>query len=122
MRRNKVKKYSGEDKRRFPRLSASFVVSYRVKHIPDNYDLSQTKNVGQGGVLLTTNQKFAPGTLLALTIKFPFVPQRIEIDATVVGSREMAKNMIYETRLSFIRLNKKFFEELGQFIEERLGE
>jgi hypothetical protein len=117
-----VKKYSGPERRRFPRLSAHFVVSYKIKQIPENYDLSQTKDVGQGGVLLTTNQKFAPGTLLALTVKFPFVPQRIEVDATVVGSREVAKNMIYETRLSFLRLNKKFFQELGQFIEERLGE
>jgi hypothetical protein len=117
-----VKKYSGKERRRFPRLSANFMVSYKIKQIPENYDLSQTKNVGPGGMLLTTNQKFIPGTQLTLTVKFPFVPQRIEIEATVVGSREVAKNMIYETRLSFIRLNKKFFEELGQFIEERLSE
>lgn len=117
-----MEKYSGKEKRRFPRLSANFMVSYKVKQIPENYDLSQTKNVGQGGVLLTTNRKFDPGTQLALTIKFPFVPQRIEIEATVVDSKEVAKNMIYETRLAFIRLNKKFFEELGKFIEERLGE
>jgi hypothetical protein len=122
MRRNKVEKFSGEERRRFPRLNAQFVVSYKIKHIPDHYDLSQTKDVGQGGVLLTTNQKFVPGTILALTVKFPFVPQRIEIEATVVDSREVAKNVIYETRLSFLRLNKKFFEELGKFIEERLSD
>ena len=122
MRRNKVERYTGKERRKFPRLSANFVVSYKIKRIPDYYDLSQTKNVGQGGMLLTTNQKFAPGTQLILTVKFPFVPQRIEIEATVVDSREVAKNMIYETRLSFIRLNKKFFQELGKFIEERLSD
>ena len=117
-----MEKYSGQERRRFPRLSANFVVSYKIKQIPENYDLSQTKNVGQGGVLLTTNQKFVPGTILALTIKFPFVPQRIEIDATVVGFREVVRDMIYETRLSFVRLNRKFFEELGKFIEEHLSQ
>ncbi|MCJ7833331.1 MAG: PilZ domain-containing protein [Deltaproteobacteria bacterium] len=117
-----MERYTGKERRKFPRLSANFVVSYKIKRIPDHYDLSQTKNVGQGGMLLTTNQKFAPGTQLILTVKFPFVPQRIEIEDTVVDSREVAKNMIYETRLSFIRLNKKFFQELGKFIEERLSD
>jgi len=120
--RNKVEKYSGKERRRFPRLSANFVVSYKIKQIPDHYDLSQTKDVGQGGVLLITNQEFAPGTQLTLMVKFPFVPKRIEIEATVVDSKEVAKNISYKTRLAFIRLNKTFFQELGQFIEEHLGE
>ena len=111
----------GKERRRYPRLSASFVTSYKIKQIPDDYDLSQTKNVGQGGVLLTTNRKFAPGTQLALMIKFPFVLQRIEVTATVIDSKEVAKNVIYETRLAFADLDKKFFQELGEFIGQRLG-
>ena len=117
-----MEKYSGKERRRFPRLSANFVVSYKIKQIPDHYDLSQTKDVGQGGVLLITNQEFAPGTQLTLMVKFSFVPKRIEIEATVVDSKEVAKNISYKTRLAFIRLNKTFFQELGQFIEEHLGE
>ncbi len=116
-----MEKSFGKERRRYPRLSANFVVSYKIKTIPNDYDFSQTKNVGQGGVLLTTNRKFAAGTQLALMVKFPFVPQRIEVLATVVDSKEIAKNVIYETRLSFADLNKKFFQELGEFIEERLG-
>lgn len=109
-----------EERRKFPRLNASFVVSYKIKKIPDEYDFSQTKNVGQGGVLLTTNRQFEPGTQLALMVKFPFVTQRLEILASVVDSKEIAKGIIYETRLAFSNLDKIFFQDLGKFIEERL--
>jgi len=116
-----LEKSFGKERRRYPRLSASFVVSYKIKKIPNDYDFSQTKNVGQGGVLLTTNRKFEIGTQLALMIKVPFVLQRIEVSATVVESKEIAKNLVYETRLAFSDINKKFFQELGGFIEERMG-
>lgn len=116
-----MEKYLGREKRRYPRLQANFVISYRIKHIPKDYDLSQTKNVSQGGLLLTTNKKFAPGTQLALTIKFPFVPQQIDVLGTVVDSKEIVKNIIYETRLFFADLNTRFFEELGVFIGKQLN-
>ena len=116
-----MEKSFGKERRRYPRLSATFVVSYKIKSIPDGFDLSQTKNVGQGGVMLTTNKRFAPGTQLAIMIKFPFVPERIEVSATVVDSKEIAKDVLYETRISFADLDRKFFQELGEFIGERLG-
>jgi hypothetical protein len=116
-----MEKSFGRERRRYPRLSANFVISYKIVNIPNDYDLSQTKNVGQGGVLLTTNRKFSAGTQLALMVKFPFVLQRIEVLATVIDSKEIARNLLYETRLSFADLNKKFFQELGEFIEQRLS-
>jgi hypothetical protein len=114
-----MKKSFEKERRKYPRLNAKFVVSY--KNNPNDYDLSQTKNIGQGGVMVTTSRKFAAGTQLAITVTFPFVPQRIEILGTVVSSKEIAKNLLYETRVAFSDLNKKFFQELGDFIQERLG-
>jgi hypothetical protein len=98
------------------------MVSYRIKHIPKDYDLSQTKNVSQGGLVLTTNQKFIPGAQLDLTIKFPFVLQRVDVLGNVVDSKEIVKDMIYETRLSFVNLQPGFFEELGVFIKKHLNQ
>ena len=109
-----------EERRKFPRLSANFVVSYKIKKILDDYDFSQTKNIGQGGVLLTTNRKFETGTQLALLVKFPFLPQRLEILGTVVDSKEISKDLIYETRLAFSDTDKKFLKDLGTFIGKRL--
>jgi hypothetical protein len=116
-----MEKDIGRERRKYPRLNAQFVISYKIKQIPNNFDLSQTKNVSQGGVLLTTNRKFIPGTILTLTVKFPFVSQRINLTATVVDSQEVAKNLLYNTRLCFDHLDKKFFLELGAFIKKQLG-
>lgn len=113
-------KYTGSERRKFPRANANFVVSYRLKHYPGTYDLSQTKNVSQGGMLITTNKKFDNGVQLAMTIRFPFVEQKIEVVAEVMDTREVVKGLIYETRLKFVNLPEGFFKELGDFIKELL--
>jgi hypothetical protein len=101
-------------------MEANFVVSYRIKEFPDGYDLTQTKNVSQGGMLLTTNRLFEKGTCLAMTIRFPFVTQKIEITGEVVSSKEVVRELIYETRIKFLDLDREFFRKLGEFIEENL--
>jgi c-di-GMP-binding flagellar brake protein YcgR len=116
-----MEKYNGPEKRKYLRANANFVVSYRLKRTPDNYDLSQTKNISQGGMLLTTNKKFENGTQLAMTIRFPFVNQRMEVTGEVIDSKEVVRGLIYETRISFMDLPSDFFQELGNFIQELLG-
>lgn len=115
-----MKEYDGVEKRNHSRIYVNFVVSYRLKQLPADYDLSQTKNISQGGLLLTTNRMFARDTYLAMTIRFPFVPQKIEIVGRVVASKEVVKNLIYETRIQFLDLDEKFFEELGEFVNKYL--
>ena len=65
--------YEGPDRRRQPRVAGKFVVSYRVKAEVNNYDISQTRNLSLGGMLLTTNREFGPGTVLAIDIRLPFL-------------------------------------------------
>ena len=114
-------KYNGQEKRKFTRLDANFVVNYRVeKDGFSNYDLSQTKNVSQGGVLVTTNRKFEKGTVLSVTVRFPFVSKRIKLLGEVVDSHEVARDLIYDTRIRFINMDEDFFAKLGEFIDLRL--
>lgn len=112
-------KFKGQERRNHPRVNANFVVSYRIQKAPDNYDLSQTKNVSQGGLLVTTNRKFEKGIFLAITIRFPFIMQRIEVTGQVVESKEVVRNLIYETRVRFLDLDTEFFRKLGEFIDKR---
>ena len=111
-----MEKFKGSEKRGHPRLNANFVVSYRIQKAPENYDLTQTKNVSQGGLMVTTNRKFDKDTFLAITIRFPFIMQRIEVTGQVVESREVVRNLIYETRVKFLDLDDDFFKKLGEFI------
>jgi len=93
--------YNGPEKRANPRINRNFVVSYRVYGDVDNVDISQTKNMGEGGMLLTTNRSFGHGTILAIEIRLPFMETPIRLLGRIVDSKEVIPNLIYETRLNF---------------------
>ena len=112
--------YKGREKREHPRMSVNFVINYRIQELPDSYDLSQTKDLSQGGALITTNKPFAKGTHLTINLRVPFVSQKIELKGKVVHSREVIRDLIYETRVRFIGLDENFFKKLGEFIKENL--
>lgn len=115
-----MKRNNGLERREHSRISANFIVSYRITQPPSNYDLSQTKNVSQRGILLTTNRKFEKDTFLAMTIRFPFVLEKIEVKGVVVDSQEVIKNLIYDTRIKFFDLDVEIFRQLGEFVKQRL--
>ena len=114
------KEYMGPNRRQYIRTDARFVISYRIKDIADDYDLTQTKNVSQGGILITTNRYFGTGVHLKMTIRFPFVHQKIEATGEVIKCEEVVKNIIYETSIKFFDLDMTVFEKIGTYIEKLL--
>jgi len=112
--------YKGEEKRKYPRASGRFVVSYRVFNEANNVDISQTKNLSLGGMLLTTNRPFEPGTNLALEIRLPFDAHPILLMGKVVESREISKNMIYDTRIQFVAVDENHRRVIGGTVEYHL--
>lgn len=115
-----MSKYSGKERRKHARLPINFVISYKMVDSDISADLSQTKDVSQGGMLLTTNTRFESGTQLVMTIRFPFITKKIEVVAEVVDSKTVVKNLIYNTRIKFYGLAEALYEELGNFINKRL--
>src|SRR4030042_474308 len=99
--------YEGPERRQHPRISARFIVSYRILEEANNLDISQTKNLGLGGMLLTTNRAFNLGTNLALEIRLPFDPHPIMIVGKVLESREISKDLIYDTRIMFLAVDER---------------
>lgn len=99
--------YTGQERRKQPRVAGKFVVSYRVKADVDNYDISQTRNLCLGGMLLTTNRHFAYGTILAIDIRLPFFIDAIKFTGTVLESKEVVKDLIYDTRIQFLEIDPK---------------
>lgn len=108
--------YAGDEKRKFRRIAARFIVSYRMLEEADNVDISQTKNLSLGGMLLTTNRSFKPGTNLAIEVRLPFDPDPIMIVAKVVDSNEVTKDLIYDTRLLFLAVDEKHRNIIGQTV------
>ena len=109
--------YTGPERRKSPRITGRFIVSYRILKEEDAADISQTKNIGLGGMLLTTNKQFSLGTNLALEIRLPFDPNPIMLIAKVLESREITKDLIYDTRLQFLAVDERHRKVISQTIE-----
>ncbi len=109
--------YAGPERRRHPRVNARFIVSYRILDEIDKVDISQTKNLSLGGMLLTTNKRFSIGTNLALEIRLPFDPNPIMIIAKVLDSREISKDLIYDTRLIFLAVDERHRKVIEETVD-----
>ncbi len=109
--------YKGPEKREYPRADTTLVVSYRIKQAAGGYDISQARNVSQGGILLTTNRAFANGTRLALTLRLPFLSDAIEVVGEVVGSSEIVRDLIYDARVHFLEPDGRALRELREFVQ-----
>lgn len=108
--------YSGPERRRHARITGRFIVSYRILDDIDNADISQTRNLSLGGMLLTTNRQFNPGIKLALEIRLPFDPDPIMLIARVIESREITKNLIYDTRLMFLAVDERHRKAMNETV------
>ncbi|MDD4182713.1 MAG: PilZ domain-containing protein [Candidatus Omnitrophica bacterium] len=111
--------YSGVERRRYPRANAAFLVSYKNMYSESDFNISQTVNISQGGLLLTTSELFPKGTTLKMLTFFPFFSQRINLLGKVVRQKEVAKGLIYETGVEFTNLEQIVFEKLGEFIQRK---
>ena len=111
-----AKDYQGVEKRKYPRIDGRFIVSYRVIPSNSNADITQTKNLSLGGMLLTTNCCFPEGTRLALDIRLPFDPSPIMITAKVLESKEIIKSLIYDTRLIFLTIDEKHSKIINETV------
>jgi len=109
--------YNGPERRKHTRINGRFIVSYRILEEADNADISQTKNVCLGGMLLTTNRQFDSGVNLALEIRFPFDPHPIMIIGKVLESKEITKNLIYDTRLMFLAVDERHRKVINETVD-----
>ncbi len=104
------------ERRAHRRTETNLVVSYRSKGIGSSYDISQSKNLSQGGMLLTTNRAFTGGALLTMTLRLPHMPDAIEVLGKVVMSKEIVRDLIYDTHVQFARLDDGARKQLGSFV------
>lgn len=108
--------HEGKERRRYPRIKKTFIVSYRVYEDIDNYDLTQTKNISIGGMLLTTNRQFRSGMLLSIDIRLPFLVDPLNLKGRVVESRQVVKNLIYDTHLELVEIDRGTKEAINKTV------
>lgn len=113
--------YRGPERRKHPRINVRFIVSYRVLKDDEFLDVSQTRNLSLGGMLLTTNKPFPEGTHLAVELRLPFDPDPITLVAKVMESHEVTEGLIYDTRLSFLSIDEKHKNKILRTVSYYLG-
>lgn len=106
-----------QERRQSDRVSARFVVSYRRKGTRDNFDLSQTGNFSQGGILLTTSYAFDRGDSIEMKIMLPLLEDSIELSGTVEECVEVAEGCIYNTRVRFDLQGEEIINILNRTVE-----
>ncbi len=97
---------SDEAKRETPRAHGTFIVTYRIASLADSeIDVSQSKNIGGGGMLLSTSKKLEPGAVLSLEVRLPSDKDPIHFMGEVLDSKEVIKGLSYDTRLKFVNMD-----------------
>ena len=105
------------DRPQHPRRDAGLVVSYRPSYPSAAYDITHTRNISRGGMLLTTATAFAPAARLAIQLNLPLrgSPRRVPGTVEAVGSRAIVRNLLYETRVRFVDLDRRSFQIIADF-------
>ncbi len=106
------------ERRRYVRINASFVLSY-IDVTPElsKNDITQTRNISLGGILITTDKQIAVGTVLKLKLKIPAAPTDVEVKVEVVDSKEKVKDLLYETRGRFLALKDEDKNYIDKVVE-----
>ncbi len=106
-----MKDFKGEEKRKYLRLNKNLVISYIKEDKDKGYDLSQIHNISQGGLLFNASQEFEEGDVLSIWVRFPFLKERTNILAEVVGCQKLRKRL-YQVRVQFVEIPE---DVLGKF-------
>ncbi|MBP9853520.1 MAG: PilZ domain-containing protein [Candidatus Omnitrophica bacterium] len=113
----KKKEESFTEKRKYKRFRKHFLLRYYDIRTPQNKEeLTQLKNISQGGMCFVTTSAFPIGTHMGVELNTPFITGTTILEGIVRGSNEKVKNMIYETRLEFENLNTEALVVLDKLI------
>jgi c-di-GMP-binding flagellar brake protein YcgR len=107
------------DKRRSARADVHFITAYgRINSdtIVER-DVTQTKNISEGGVLLTTSRPFEPSANLSLKINLPTFAEPVQMTGIVLESKQLHRNLVYLTRLEFIGIDEQKRKAIQQTVE-----
>jgi Tfp pilus assembly protein PilZ len=109
----------GKERRRSKRLEKRFSVFYRVYTKTELVgDISQIKDISQGGTCIITNQEMSVGDLLELIVRIPYdVNRKIKLYGEVLEVKPRPYSLEYETRVSFIDIDEQTKNFLRDSIE-----
>lgn len=86
---------TGRERRKFPRASEPLEARFRVEgELAATWTIMTVINLSAGGIRFRTSQAIAPGVRLQLNIKFPGLPQPLELRGGVVWNQIQASEVV----------------------------
>jgi len=106
------------EKRKFKRIDGNYVVSYApIKGEDLKSDVSQTKNLSEGGLLFISDRKFEKDTILKIKLRLPEFSDYVIVKAQVIDSIQRAKGSMNETRVMFVEIDQNVREAIRRLAE-----
>ena len=106
------------ERRQFKRISKTCIVSYApVKSEEIKFDISQTKNLSEGGLLFISDKKFEKDVILKIKLRLPEFSDYVIVQVQVVDSTQIVKNLIYETRGRFVEAGQSTKEAIRRLAD-----
>jgi c-di-GMP-binding flagellar brake protein YcgR len=109
-----------EDKRNFPRLSASVEVGYTLLKDAADKKTTYTKNISAGGICLIVYEKIEPGSILALKLQLPDVQKTIEVQGKVVWTSHFTidsdQRDRYDLGIEFNEIDESLRQRISQYV------
>jgi len=107
------------ERRRFKRISGTYVVSYApIKGEEIKFDISQTRNLSEGGLLFIADRKFEKETILKIKLRLPEFSDYVIVKARVVGSGQTAKGLMHEIRVQFVEIDQKIKDAIKRLVND----
>lgn len=107
------------ERRRFKRINRSYVVSYApIKKSEElKFDISQTRNLSEGGLLFISDKKFEKDVVLKIKLRLPEFLDYVIVHVQVIDSRPLAKGITYETRGRFVEAEQRIIEAIRRLVD-----
>jgi len=106
MKKDQPQPQSVPERRRYKRINKNFIMTYfDVKNPSHKFEITQLKNIGMGGMCFVTSKPYLPDTVLGVELKTPYISETTYLEGIVLASHEKVKNMLYETRMRFNKLD-----------------
>jgi len=95
------------ERRKFKRINRSYIVSYaHLEGEELKFDVSQTKNLSEGGLLFIADRAFEKDVMLKIKLRLPEFSDYVAVKAQVVASQRLAKGMMYGVRVKFVDMEQ----------------
>lgn len=115
-------KYSGAERRRYPRLHASVVEYYPIGRA-EATEMSFTENIGAGGICIFVTENLDIDTLLFLKIYLPHKETPIEAKGKVVWTAkssflgiERTKN--FDVGVTFVEIGEDDRKDIAEYVRK----